>query len=73
MARRVKAEHRTRATGRREGSVIRRRPSSFFMYCRVAVRRLYTLYSRMDLRSFRLTASVEGHTRCEAGPQSHSS
>jgi len=43
------------------------------MSCRTALQFLYTLYSRMDLRSFRLTASVEGHTRCEAGPQSHSS
>jgi hypothetical protein len=34
---------------------------------------LYTLFSRRDLRTFYRTASVEGHTRREAGPQSHSS
>ena len=32
-----------------------------------------TLFSSGDLRRFRRTAEVEGHTRREAGPQSHGS
>jgi hypothetical protein len=43
------------------------------MSYRIAMKNLYTLFSVRDLSRFRPTASVEGHTRREAGPQSHSS
>ncbi len=43
------------------------------MSCCAATHFLYTLFWSWDLSSFGVTASVEGHTRCEAGPQSHSS